>query len=477
MKVTTERLEGSQVRFNIEVEPERTEKSMQRAYKKLVNKVNIPGFRRGKAPRAIVERFVGKEALFQEGVDILLPEIVKEAVEEAGITPISEPEVDVAQEEPLVINVTVAVRPEIDPGNYRQIRMSRQPVNITDTQLDEVIEHMREDHAEWTPVERPVAAGELATIDVEGFGGHRPLLYAPEGQPLLHAEKGKVFLDQKNVEYLVNPEAGNPVPGFADQVVGMNAGDEKEFQLLVPADNPRFEKSELAGQQVTFRVKVQAVKEKHLPEMDDDFAKTSGIAQDMSGLREELHKRLKSRAEADEEHRLMDLIVDRLVDQASFDVPEVLVSQEVDNMLDSRERMLKYQGTSLDLVLREEKKTKDELRKEMAPQAARRLKGMFLVHKIGELENIEATADEVDAEVERIKSILGDKATISDKRRDGITADLRHHKSLHRLVDLVTREGDEEEAPIEAAETSEATQTADTAEEAAPVGTGEDKPE
>ncbi|MCL4533808.1 MAG: trigger factor [Bacteroidetes bacterium] len=462
MKVTCESLPGSRVALTVEEGDGEYQKALEQAWRQLANRVNIPGFRRGKAPKAIVMRAVGPEAVEEEALRVYLPQLYREAVSEANIEPIGDPQFDVTQRDPLVVKVTVTVRPEIKLGNYRQIRLTREEPRVAEAQVDTQLEQLRQRHAEWVPVERPVAEEDLVTIDAEGFTGHRPLLYSAGGQELVHADKGEVVLNEQDWAYPVEPDMGMPIPGFAEQLVGMSANEEKEFRLAVPGDDPRFENSKLAGKEISFRVKVKEIKEQHLPEVNDGFATLVGTQDNLEALRAEIREMLLARAAAEEEARLSDLVVDMASAQAPIDLPDELVGREVDRMVQSLQRRLDRQNFSFHNYLQIAQKSEEELRREYRSQAERNIKSVLIVDAIGDAEGIQVTPEEVEEEILRIGLALGDGARArreyaDPESRANLEARLRYDKTVRWLVEQATQPESQTQAepPAEAAATEQ----------------------
>ena len=255
MKVTNEKTENRQAYLKIEVEPAEIETATDKAYHRLVKRVNIPGFRRGNAPRAVFERHFGKHEFFHEMLDDLVPDVYKKAIKEQNLEPVAEPQIELESEEPVIIKAVVPLKPVVNLGDYKTIDLKPQPVEVTDEMINSVVEQLRHQHATWEPAERPVELNDLVTLDVES------------------TMKGEPFVNQKGVQYQVMAGTISPAPGFAEQLVGMKKGEEKEFKLQYPADYPQ---KEVQGNEATFKVKIIEIKQEKLPEVNDEFAKQLG---------------------------------------------------------------------------------------------------------------------------------------------------------------------------------------------------------
>ena len=304
VKVTSERIPDSQVRLEIEVEPERVQQSVEKAYRKIVGRVNIPGFRRGKAPRHIVERLVGKEALFQEGLEDLVGDVYSQALKDLDLHPVAQPDVDLEPKaedlkpgEPLTVKATVSVEPEIQLGDYHSIRVQPLATEVTDLEVNQLVDQLREQQAEWVPVERPVAQGDRIVLDINGQVGTYTQLYSPSGEPLVQSEGGKSIVDESSVELTVDPASSRYPRGVIEQVIGMAPSSDKQFEISLPSD---YSDAELANHTAMFKVHVGEVKEKKLPDYDDDFAKSIGFEtfdEMRQGLRENSQARADRQAE------------------------------------------------------------------------------------------------------------------------------------------------------------------------------------
>ncbi len=451
MKVTAERLPESQVELNVEVEPEVVGKAMDRAYRRVVNRVNVPGFRRGKAPRHVVERIVGRETLWQEGVDELVPRVYKEAVQEAQIHPIDEPQIDIVQQEPLVLKFVVPVRPTVELADYRRIRIPRVEVGVTDADVAAALEQLREQHAEWVVVQRPSELGDQVRADVEGWVGAAPLLYSTSGETLIKSAEAETIFDSKDIKIWVSSENRFPAPGFAEQLVGVVAGQVKEFRLTLPAD---FRVQQYANRAVAFRVTVHDVEEERLPAPDDEFAKKVGDYDSFEALRDDLRRRLQERVELEARRQLEDVVVRTVVDQSKVELPPTVVAREVDRLMERLTNRLKAENMSLEQYLKIVNKTDGQLRDELREDAVRNLKTALVLERVADNENIEVSTAEVQGRIDRLsESVGGDdgekvaRVLSTPESREDIAFSLRTQKVIDRLVELAT--GEEEAASEE----------------------------
>lgn len=435
MKVTTTPIEHSQVVLDLEIEPERVARAREQAYRRIVQRIDVPGFRRGKAPRPIVERYVGRDTLEQEALDLLLPDAYKQALEETGLQPIDSPSIDVVSRDPLHIKATVPVQPRVELGNYRELRIARPRVEVLEEQVDQVLGRLREQHATWVPVDRFVWSGDRVRLD-------------------MHAEvEGRVILDRKDIEYEVDPENTSPVPGFSHQLEGLRAGDRKEFSLPFPADYPA---RHLAGKEAHFTVVIHDVREKELPPLDDSFAPTVGDYETLEALRQAIRQELRERAErqAREEHE--DAVLNAVLEQARVDLPPQIVARQVERLRQRQSASLDRQGLTIEQYLRFSGKSEEQYAAELRERAERQVKLGYVLDAIAEAEGIVVSDADVEAEVRRsaegepdnqraVERVLGQAGV-----RDRIAAALRERRTIERLVELVSVESPPAAGPVPA---------------------------
>jgi trigger factor len=321
--------------------------------------------------------------------------------------------------------------------------------------INDTIERLREQHTQWTPVERAAQAGDRVTVDVVGTIGAAPTLYDPSGQPILNTEGGEELLSSKNAEIEINPESKAPVPGFHEQLVGLKAKAEKRFVLSLPADWPNEEQR---SKSVLFQVTVHEVKEGKAPALDDEFAKTVGPEYEtFDALREDVKNRLRGQLEHDAEHAYEDSVIRAAVDQAKIEMPPALVRRENERLVQNFERTLARQRLSLDQYLQLTKKSPEELREELRPQAEANLRSYLLLREIGNAEGVQITPQEIDEEIERMLGTVVDDEQKQARQilerpdqREDIEASLWHRKVVRLLMDFAQQEGEPTVAPAEA---------------------------
>jgi len=421
VKVTREKEENCQVFLRIELEPAEVEKSIEQSYRRLVGRASIPGFRKGKAPREVLERFIGKESLLEDALNNLLPQVYEQALKEQQIEAIANPKIEIVQTDPVVFTATVPLKPAIELGDYHSIKLTPEPVEVTKDEVDAVIEQLRRQHGTWEPVERPVAFDDLVTLDVES------------------QVEGKPFFSQQGAQYQVLPNQPIPTPGFADQLIGMKVGEEKEFKLQLPQDYPT---AELAGKEAQFKVKVNEVKQQRLPKLNNEFAKlVSPEFKTMASLRKQLTKNIRLRAEQRTKEEFEEKVVDAVVDLSKVEFPPVLVESEIDRLMEQQTRWLQESGRGLEEYLSRLNKTEEEMREELRPVATKRVTRSLVLGRVADEEKIEVSDDEISADLEKLVQGSENKAEMekrisSPQVRGSMEQLLATQKTLKRLVEI-----------------------------------------
>jgi trigger factor len=428
MKVSTERIENSQVVLEVEAQPEEVEGSLEDAYRRLVKRTDVPGFRRGKAPRAMLERYIGREALLEEALDRLVPQLLSQAIEEQGIDAVAQPGVEITQTDPVTFKATVPVRPTVELGNYREISIAPEPAEVAEDEVNRAVEQLRYRHAPWEPVDRPLKFGDLVTIDAVGTVDE------------------KNVLDRKDLEFEVVQGLPFPLPGFAEQLEGIDKGQGKEFTISFPAE---YETRELAGKECLFKVLVSEVKEQKLPELDDEFAKSIGEGfETLSALRERLASNLRLMAEDRERRQHEEKVIDAVVELAKADFPPILVERAIDHLIAEQEREFRQNRVSLEEHLRSRRKTEEELREELRPLAKRRVTESLVLAKVAEEEKIEVSEEEIDGEIEAIAQGAGERAEEMKKQlnsppsRQSVKEMILTTKTVKTLVEMASAEAE-----------------------------------
>ncbi|TDL82114.1 trigger factor [Peribacillus frigoritolerans] len=422
MSAKWEKLEGNQGVLTVEVDAETFSKALDEAFKKVSKQVNIPGFRKGKVPRGMFEQRFGVESLYQDALDIILPEVYPQAVEEAGIEPIDRPEIDVEQIEKgknLIFTAKVVVKPEVKLGEYKGLEVEKVNAEVSEEDVDAELKTLQERHAELVVKEDgAVENGDTVVIDFEGF------------------VDGEAFEGGTAENYTLEIGSGSFIPGFEDQLVGLLAGGEKDVEVTFPEE---YHAENLAGKPATFKVKLHEIKAKELPALDDEFAKDADEeVESLEALKAKTRTRLEETRKAEAENTLRDSLVDKASDNAEVDIPQVLIENEVNRMMQEFEQRLQAQGMNLELYFQFSGQDEDALKEQMKEDASKRVKYNLTLEAIAKAENIEVTDEDVDAEiakmaemynmpVENIKQALGSL--------EGLKEDLKVRKAIDFLVE------------------------------------------
>lgn len=420
MKVTTETLEDSQIALNIEAEANELNKAMDDAYRRLVNKVSVPGFRKGKAPRLILEQHIGKGALLEEALEELIPRLYSEAIDLQKIEPIEQPRMEIIQTEPVIFKAVVPVKPTVELGDYHNLRLESEPVEVTEEEVDAAMESKRQEQAVFAPTDHPVQFGDLITLNIEANIGEKP------------------FLNHKNIGYEVNKDSPVPLPGFAEKLKGVKKNKGKAFTLTIPADYPI---KEFAGKECSFQVAVSEIKEKQLPELDDELAQTCGY-DNLTSMREEVSADLKAKAEQLGNQRLKERVIDAVVEISQVHYPPVLEDKEIARLLERETRRLGF--TKFSDYLNATNLTEEKLRDTLRPAVKKQIARLLVLDEVGKIEKIEINESEVDNQIsEMVKSEEGDEEKMRQllqlpQVKESIQHTLRRDKAVDWLVKVAT---------------------------------------
>lgn len=423
VKVSTQRIPDSQVVLEIEVDEEQMERSLDKAYRKLVQRVDVPGFRKGKTPRDMLERHVGRERLLHEAHDILIPEAYSHALDEQDIDPIGQPDIELLTHEPLSFKATVPLRPTVELGDCRALRVEREPVAVDETDVERSLDELRRRYAVHEPVERPVQMGDIIRADVRGV-----------------INDNEVYKDD-DVEFRLREGATLLIPGFIEGLIGAEKGVEKAILVTVPPGE-----GSLAGKNGIFTVTVTEIKQEQLPELTDQFAREVGEGfTGLEALRERLRNDIRERIEAQTNESYRDRAVGALAEQAvRIEFPPVLVDREIEHIIRDQARSV---GQEVEQYLATIKRTPDQLREELTPPATERVRRSLALIQLSEDQQIKVESAEVDAEIERIAASAGQQAQQfrrlfgTPEARAGIERSLLTRKTVDFLVETVSQDG------------------------------------
>ncbi|MCY8810295.1 trigger factor [Bacillus atrophaeus] len=422
MSVKWEKQEGNEGVLTVEVDAETFKTALDDAFKKVVKQVSIPGFRKGKIPRGLFEQRFGVEALYQDALDILLPVEYPKAIEEAGIEPVDRPEIDVEKiekGESLIFTAKVTVKPEVKLGDYKGLNVEKDETAVTDEDVQNELKALQERQAELVVKEEgTVEEGNTVVLDFEGF------------------VDGEAFEGGKAENYSLEVGSGSFIPGFEEQLTGLEAGAEKDVEVTFPEE---YHAEDLAGKPAVFKVKIHEIKAKELPELDDEFAKdVDEEVETLAELTEKTKKRLEEAKENEADAKLREELVLKASENAEVDVPQAMIDTELDRMMKEFEQRLQMQGMNLELYTQFSGQDENALKEQMKEDAAKRVKSNLTLEAIAQAENLEVTDEEVDAEltkmaeaynmpVENIKQAIGST--------DAMKEDLKVRKAIDFLVE------------------------------------------
>ncbi|HOI38691.1 MAG TPA: trigger factor [Bacillota bacterium] len=381
--------------LEITVDESRVSEAVARALRRVGARVSIPGFRKGRAPRALLERFVSREAIYDEAIQDFAPEAYEAALRETGLRPVDEPEFDGLSDadletgDPLVFKVKFTASPEVKLGDYTAIKLDREQREVTDLDVDRTIQNLREQRAEYVPTERAtVETDDLVTVDIDGY---------------VDGELADSF-SAHDVEVVVG--SGQLIPGLDEKIVGMNVGQPQEFVVSLPETS---EEGQKVDRDVTFKVSVRDIKAKQLPDLDDDFAKDMGGADTLAGLRDKIMHSLRHRALDEAVMDLARRALSSLVTTSEVEIPRLMIDREADEELDRLQRRLAEQGLEWEQYLAAKGKSEDEIRGELREAAPGSVKAKLVVDALGEKQELMPTSDEVSMAIYRMSfDTLGD---------------------------------------------------------------------
>ena len=407
MTTTFEKLSSNKVKLGFVVEPEKFEEGLKKAYNKMKGRVNIPGFRKGKAPMKVIENHYGEGVFYEEAFDAIFPEIYQAALKEHDVQVVDRPDLDVEQigrGKELKFTVEVFVRPDVELGEYKHLGLVKTVDEVTDDDVSAEIERARERSARWVEIEdRPAKLDDQVNIDYAGFNGDDQF----EGGT---AQGHELVLG-----------SGSFIPGFEDQLVGHSVGEEVEVNVTFPE---QYHAEELAGKPVVFKVKINGIREKEMPALDDDFVtEVSETANNVEEYRAEIRANLEKAADERAEAAFENEVLEKVCENAKVDIPAAMIDEQIDNMLRDMEMRMAYQGMKLDDYFKYTGQTREQMREMYKPQAEERVLGQLVIEAVKKAENIEATDEETDAEMAKYaeqnkKSLEDFKKMLSDSDRE-----------------------------------------------------------
>lgn len=391
MKVTVENGENQQVTLTIEVEAAEVSKAVERACKRLANRVNIPGFRKGKAPRMIVERHVGKDAVMQEAFDLVAPKAFGDALEEQKIDPVTRPNIDIVTLEEgkdLVFKATVTPRPEVKLGEYKGLKVEKAAVEIKDEDVEKQLKNFQDRQGKMVdaPEGAAVADGDFTTLDFEGF------------------VDGEAFEGGKGTDYPLQIGSGSFIPGFEEQLIGAKIGEEKEVNVKFPEE---YHAKELAGKDATFKCTVRSIKQKELPAIDDELAKKVSTFETLDELKADIRKNLQENAERKAENDQKSAAIEQATNNITVDIPAVMIDNRVTSMIQEMAMRLEQQGMKLEQYLQYAGTDIAKIREDYRETAEKNVKTDLMLEEVAKAEGIKVEAKDLDAEVAAMAAAYG----------------------------------------------------------------------
>lgn len=440
LKIETQPQDNCQLQLVVQVEDERVQGALRSAARRIAQKINLPGFRKGKAPFEVVKRQVGEGALYDEALDDLGQQVYKEALDEAHVDPFAPGALDNISLNPLVLTYTIPLKPEVELGDYRSVRLDFKPAEVSDEAFEDALEHLREHQALIEPADRPAQLGDVVTVDVKGeLADAKTEGAEAEGE----AAAERFLLDDKGVSLLLDAKTNWPVPGVADRLTGIAAGETREFDASFPED---YENEELRGKTAHFAATCSEVKSRIVPEWSDELAQSMGDYQSLLDLRVKVRQQLQEQANREAEADYSRQVIDKVVEGAQVKHPPVLLATELDEMVDDLDRRLREQNITLDDYLKIRQQSKDDLRVDLEPRARERLKRSLVLGKVVEAEKLRVKEPDIEERIQALSKPWGEQSKAvkeilsSDRSRRSIELDLLTDKAVGRLVAIAKGE-------------------------------------
>ena len=400
MSLQVEKLEKNMAKLTIEVSAEDLDKAMEKAYQKQKSRISLPGFRKGKAPRKMIESMYGKGVCMEDAVNSLVPQEYTKALGECDLEIVSQPEINVTQMEPgkaLIFTADVAVKPEVTLGDYKGVEVPKSEIAVTDEEVDAEVKKEQDKNARTVAVEdRAAANGDITTIDFEGF------------------VDGVAFEGGKGTDYALTLGSGTFIPGFEDQLVGANTGDHVEVKVTFPEE---YQAKELSGKEAVFQCDVKKIETKEVPELDDEFAKDVSEFDTLAEYKEDVKKKLTEKKEKEARTAKENAAVDKAIENAQMDIPELMTKTECRQMMDDFSRRMQQQGLSMEQYFQFTGQSMDKMMEDMKPQALKRIQTRLVLEKVAEAENIQPSEEEITEEIQKMADAYKMEA---DKIREAI---------------------------------------------------------
>ena len=450
MSVQVEKLEKNTVKLTIEVSAEELEKALQDAYNKQKKDISMPGFRKGKVPRVMIEKMYGPGVFYEDAANSLMPQAYADAVKECGEDIVSRPTIDVVQIEkgkPFIFTAEVAVKPEVKLGKYVGVTVTKIDTTATDEEVEIAINQERENNARVINVEdRSIESGDTAVIDYEGF------------------VDGVAFEGGKGENHPLEIGSGSFIPGFEDQLIGKNIGDDVEVNVTFPEE---YHSEDLAGKAAVFKVKVHEIKTKEIPELDDEFAQDVSEFDTVAEYRDSVKAKLEERKATEAKRAQEDEALKKIVEKSEMDIPDAMLETQCEDMINQFAQQMAQQGMSMDQYMQFSGMTIEQLKEQVRPEALERIQSELVLEAIAKEEKIEITDEDIDAEIEKMAEMYNMEADklksyMGEAEKENMKADMAVQKALEFIMDSVkprakakTKKEKEAEAETEAETTAE----------------------
>ena len=413
--------EKNMVKLVIEASAEEFEAGLNAAYNKNKNKISVPGFRKGKAPRKMIEQLYGSQIFFEDAANEIIPDAYADAAKESGLDIVSQPKVSIEQLEagkPFIFAAEVAVRPEVELGEYKGVEVTKADAEVTDADVEEELKKVQDQNSRTVSVEdRAVKDGDMTVIDFEGF------------------IDGEAFEGGKGENYPLTIGSHSFIDTFEEQMIGMNIGEEKELNVTFPED---YHAENLKGKPATFKVTVKEIKEKQLPELDDDFAQDVSDFDTLAEYKDDLKKKIAERKESEAKAKKESEAIEKVVEAAKMDIPQAMIDTQVNRMLEDFAMRLQQQGLSVEQYFQYTGMTADKIMEEVKPEAVKRIKNSLVLEAVAKAENIEVSEEEFEAELQKMADMYKmEIEKIKEFMQDAEAKQMKDDIAIQKAVELI----------------------------------------
>lgn len=421
MSFKVDTMEKNMAKLTIEVDAAEVEKAIQKAYTKQKNKISVPGFRKGKVPRQLVEKMYGVEIFYEDAANEMIPSAYSDAADESGLEIVSRPKIDVVQIESgknFIFTAEVAVKPEVTLGEYKGIEVEKKDIEVTDEEVNKEIDNAREQNSRMITVEdRPVQDGDITKIDFEGF------------------VDGKAFEGGSGTDYPLTIGSHSFIDTFEEQLIGKNIGEETEVNVTFPEE---YHAEELKGKPAKFMVTVKEIKYKELPELDDDFVQDVSEFETVDEYKADIKAKITERKENQAKAEKEDAVIEKIIEGASMDIPEAMIDFQVQNMIQDFAQRLQQQGLGIEQYMQYTGLTADKLKEEMEPQALKRIQSRLVLEAVAKAENIEVTQEDIDKEIEDMaKAYMMETEKLKEYMGDAEKENMKSDIAVKKAADFV----------------------------------------